>query len=334
MTKRAATLVTGVAGFIGSFVAQRLLERGDRVIGLDDLNDYYDPELKRARLAQLQRFSSDSHFVFERADIVDAAAIERVFEQHAIESVVHLAAQAGVRHSITHPQDYIDSNLTGFLNMLQAVRARPVRHFVYASSSSVYGGNTTLPFSESDSVDRPVSLYAVTKRANEQMAYVYSWQFGVPATGLRFFTVYGPWGRPDMATFIFTRAIVAGQPIDVYNHGDMRRDFTYIEDIVEGVVTVLDRVPAKDADGVQHRVYNIGNHRSEPLMRFIEVLSAALGKKAEMRLLPMQIGDVKETFADITELSRDYGWAPTTTIDVGLPRFVDWYREYYGRSDA
>jgi len=334
MTKRAATLVTGVAGFIGSFVAQRLLERGDRVIGLDDLNDYYDPELKRARLAQLQRFSSASHFVFERADIGDAAAIERVFEQHAIESVVHLAAQAGVRHSITHPQDYIDSNLTGFLNMLQAVRARPVRHFVYASSSSVYGGNTKLPFSESDSVDRPVSLYAATKRANEQMAYVYSWQFGVPATGLRFFTVYGPWGRPDMATFIFTQAIVAGQPIDVYNHGDMRRDFTYIEDIVEGVVTVLDRVPAKDADGVQHRVYNIGNHRSEPLMRFIEVLSAALGKKAEMRLLPMQIGDVKETFADITELSRDYGWAPTTTIDVGLPRFVDWYREYYGRSDA
>ena len=213
MTQRASTLVTGVAGFIGSFVAQRLLERGTRVVGLDDLNDYYDPELKRARLARLERFRADSQFAFELTNIVDAAAVERVFTQNAIESVVHLAAQAGVRHSITHPQDYIDSNLTGFLNMLQAVRARPVRHFVYASSSSVYGGNTKLPFSESDRVDRPVSLYAATKRANEQMAYVYSWQFGVPATGLRFFTVYGPWGRPDMATFRFTKAIIAGEPI-------------------------------------------------------------------------------------------------------------------------
>jgi len=326
MTRRSATLVTGAAGFIGSFVSQRLLERGDAVVGLDDLNDYYDPELKRARLARLQKAS---RFAFERANIVDAAAIERVFASNAIESVVHLAAQAGVRHSISHPQDYIDSNLTGFLNILQAVRARPVRHLVYASSSSVYGGNTKLPFSESDRVDRPVSLYAASKRANELMAHVYSLQFGVPATGLRFFTVYGPWGRPDMATFRFTQAIVAGQPIDVYNHGDMRRDFTYIDDIVDGVIRVLDRAPAPDADGVAHRVYNIGNHRSELLMRFIEVLSAALGKKAEMRFLPMQMGDVKETFADITELSRDYGWAPATTIDAGLPRFVQWYREYY-----
>ena len=328
MTKRGATLVTGAAGFIGSFVAQRLLERGDHVIGLDDLNDYYDPELKRARLARLQQ---QSKFAFERADIVDTAAIERIFAQRAIERVVHLAAQAGVRHSITHPQDYIDSNLTGFLNILQAVRARPVHHLVYASSSSVYGGNENLPFSESDRVDRPVSLYAATKRANELMAYVYALQFGVPATGLRFFTVYGPWGRPDMATFKFTQAIIAGQPIDVYNHGDMRRDFTYIDDIVEGVVRVLDRVPAKGADGVQHRVYNIGNHCSEPLLRFIQVLSDALGQKAEMRLLPMQMGDVKETFADISELSSEYGWAPTTSIDVGLPRFVKWYGEYYGR---
>ncbi|MGZ9156283.1 MAG: SDR family NAD(P)-dependent oxidoreductase [Candidatus Binatia bacterium] len=334
MNKRAATLVTGAAGFIGSFVAQQLLERGDTVVGLDDLNDYYDPELKRARLQRLQSLSSGSQFTFERTNIVDAAAIERVFAQNEIVKVVHLAAQAGVRHSITHPQDYIDSNLTGFLNMLQAVRKRPVQHFVYASSSSVYGGNTKLPFSESDRVDRPVSLYAATKRANEQMARVYSWQFGVPATGLRFFTVYGPWGRPDMATFRFTRAIVAGEPIDVYNHGDMQRDFTYVDDIVQGVVKVLDRVPAKDADGVQHRVYNIGNHRSEPLLRFIDVLATAIGKKAEMRLLPMQMGDVKETFADITQLSRDYGWSPTTTIDAGLPRFVDWYWEYYGRSDA
>ncbi len=332
MTKRVRTLVTGVAGFIGSFVAQELLARGDSVLGLDNLNDYYDPELKRARLARLQHFRADSQFVFEQIDVVDRDAIARLFSQNVIDSVVHLAAQAGVRHSITHPQDYIDSNVTGFLNMLQAVRERPVRHFVYASSSSVYGGNTKLPFSESDRVDRPVSLYAATKRANEQMAHVYSWQFGVPATGLRFFTVYGPWGRPDMATFRFTKAILSGEPIDVYNHGDMRRDFTYIDDIVKGVVKVLDRAPAKDADGVAHRVYNIGNHRSEPLLRFIEVLSTALGRKAEMRLLPMQMGDVKETFADIASLSHDYGWAPTTTIDVGLPRFVEWYREYYGRS--
>jgi UDP-glucuronate 4-epimerase len=323
-----STLVTGAAGFIGSFVSERLLARGNAVVGLDNLNDYYDPDLKRARLARLQH-SPD--FAFAQADIVDPAAIERVFTQHSIGRVVHLAAQAGVRHSITHPQDYINSNLTGFLNILQAVRARPVHHLVYASSSSVYGGNTKLPFSESDRVDRPVSLYAATKRANEMMAYVYSSQFDVPATGLRFFTVYGPWGRPDMATFIFTRAILAGQPIDVYNHGDMRRDFTYIDDIAEGVVRVLDRVPAKGADGVQHRVYNIGNHRSEPLLRFIQVLSDALGQKAEMRLLPMQMGDVKETFADISELSSEYGWAPTTSIDVGLPRFVKWYGEYYQR---
>jgi UDP-glucuronate 4-epimerase len=304
------------------------LERGDAVVGLDNLNDYYDPELKRARLARLQ---GHSRFSFERADIVDGTAVDRVFAGHRIENVVHLAAQAGVRHSITHPQDYVDSNVTGFLNMLQAVRARPVRHLVYASSSSVYGANTKLPFAETDRIDRPVSLYAASKRANEQMAYVYSTQFGVPATGLRFFTVYGPWGRPDMATFKFAQAIVAGQPIDVYNHGDMRRDFTYVDDIAEGVVRVLDRLPVADADGVKHRVYNIGNHRSEPLLRFIEVLSEALGRKAEMRLLPMQMGDVKETFADITELSRDHGWAPTTTIDVGLPRFVEWYEHYYGR---
>ena len=218
--------------------------------------------------------------------------------------------------------------------MLQAVRERPVRHFVYASSSSVYGGNTKLPFSETDRVDRPVSLYAATKRANEQMAYVYSWQFGVPATGLRFFTVYGPWGRPTWRHSSSLKAIVAGEPIDVYNHGDMRRDFTYVDDIVQGVVKVLDRVPAKDADGVQHRVYNIGNHRSEPLLRFIEVLASRSGRRSRCGFLPMQLGDVKETFADITELSRDFGWSPTTTIDAGLPRFVDWYWEYYGRSDS
>ena len=324
-----STLVTGAAGFIGSFVSERLLARGNAVVGLDNLNDYYDPDLKRARLARLQGTVRTLH----SSKLISSIRLpsSAFLTQHSIERVVHLAAQAGVRHSITHPQDYINSNLTGFLNILQAVRARPVHHLVYASSSSVYGGNTKLPFSESDRVDRPVSLYAATKRANEMMAYVYSSQFGVPATGLRFFTVYGPWGRPDMATFIFTRAILAGQPIDVYNHGDMRRDFTYIDDIAEGVVRVLDRVPAKGADGVQHRVYNIGNHRSEPLLRFIQVLSDALGQKAEMRLLPMQMGDVKETFADISELSSEYGWAPTTSIDVGLPRFVKWYGEYYRR---
>ena len=305
------------------------LARGDAVIGLDNLNSYYDPELKRARLSRLD---NQPEFAFVAADMVDAAAIERLFREHPIERVVHLAAQAGVRHSITHPQDYIDSNMTGFLNVLQGVRARPVQHLVYASSSSVYGGNTKLPFSESDPVDRPVSLYAATKRANELMACVYSQQFGIPATGLRFFTVYGPWGRPDMATFKFTQAIVAGQPIDVYNHGDMRRDFTYIDDIAEGVVRVLDRVPDKGADGLQHRVFNIGNHRPEPLLRFIEVLGDALGQKPEMRFLPMQMGDVKETFADISAISAEYGWAPTTTIDVGLPRFVQWYEHYYERS--
>ena len=327
--KGGAVLITGVAGFIGSFVAQRLLARGDTVIGLDNLNSYYDPGLKRARLSRLD---SQPGFTFVAADLVDAAAMERLFRERPIERVVHLAAQAGVRHSITHPQDYIDSNMTGFLNVLQGVRARPVQHLVYASSSSVYGGNTKLPFSESDPVDRPVSLYAATKRANELMACVYSQQFGIPATGLRFFTVYGPWGRPDMATFKFTQAIVAGQPIDVYNHGDMRRDFTYIDDIAEGVVRVLDRVPDKGADGLQHRVFNIGNHRPEPLLRFIEVLGDALGQKPEMRLLPMQMGDVKETFADISAISAEYGWSPTTTIDVGLPRFVQWYEHYYQRS--
>ena len=328
--KGAAVLVTGVAGFIGSFVAQRLLARGDAVVGLDNLNNYYDPALKRDRLALLDH---QPEFTFVGGDLVDAEAIERLFRDHPIERVVHLAAQAGVRHSITHPQDYIDSNMTGFLNVLQGVRAHPVQHLVYASSSSVYGGNTKLPFAETDPVDRPVSLYAATKRANELMARVYSQQFGVPATGLRFFTVYGPWGRPDMATFKFTQAIGAGQPIDVYNHGDMRRDFTYIDDIVEGVIRVLDRVPQPDADGVQHRIFNIGNHRSEPLLRFVEVLGDALGRKPEMRFLPMQMGDVKETFADISALSAEYGWTPTTTIDTGLPRFVEWYEHYYGRAD-
>jgi UDP-glucuronate 4-epimerase len=233
-----------------------------------------------------------------------------------------------VRYSLTHPHAYIDSNITGFLNLLEAVRTRPVEHFVYASSSSVYGANTRLPFSVEDRVDHPVSLYAATKRANELMGFVYARTFGIPLTGLRFFTVYGPWGRPDMAAMIFTRAILAGQPIDVYNHGRMQRDFTYIDDIVSGVVAITDKVPPPQ-DGVQHRVYNIGNHRSEPLLRFIDVLSDALGRKPQMNLLPMQPGDVHATYADIAALQRDYGWQPTTTIDEGLPRLVAWYRAYY-----
>lgn len=318
-------LVTGAAGFIGFHVARALLARGQAVVGLDNLNEYYDPQLKRARLAQLD----DTRFVFERCDLADRAAVQAVFARHRVEAVVHLAAQAGVRYSLTHPHAYVEANVVGFLNLLEALRAQPVRHAVYASTSSVYGANTKQPFAVEDRVDRPVSLYAATKRADELMAYVYARQFGLVLTGLRFFTVYGPWGRPDMAAFKFTRAIFAGEPIEVYNHGDMKRDFTYIDDIVDGVLRVLDRAPAPDADGVPHRVYNIGNHRPEPLLRFIDVLADAIGKKPQMRMLPMQPGDVKETCADIGPLSADYGWRPTTTIETGLPRFVAWYRDFY-----
>ncbi|MCS6944450.1 MAG: SDR family NAD(P)-dependent oxidoreductase [Sutterellaceae bacterium] len=318
-------LVTGAAGFIGFHVAQALLARGDAVLGLDSLNDYYDPALKQARLAQL----AHSRFIFERCDLADRAAVQAVFARHRIEAVVHLAAQAGVRYSLSHPHAYVDANVVGFLNLLEAVRARPVRHTVYASTSSVYGANTKLPFAVEDRVDQPVSLYAATKRADELMAYVYARQFGLVLTGLRFFTVYGPWGRPDMAAFKFTRAILAGEPIEVYNHGDMKRDFTYIDDVVDGLLRVLDRPPAPDENGVPHRLYNIGNHRPEPLLRFIEVLAAAVGRSPQMRMLPMQPGDVKETCADIGPLTRDYGWRPTTTIETGLPRFVAWYRQYY-----
>ncbi|MEW5879224.1 MAG: NAD-dependent epimerase/dehydratase family protein [Pseudomonadota bacterium] len=320
-------LVTGAAGFIGFHVARALRARGDTVLGIDNLNDYYDPGLKRARLAE---FADDRGFVFQRVDLADRDAIRTVFERHRIEAVVHLAAQAGVRYSLTHPHVYVEANVAGFLNLLEALRAHPVRHAVYASTSSVYGANTKQPFSTSDRVDRPISLYAATKRANELMAYVYALQFGIPLTGLRFFTVYGPWGRPDMAAFKFTRAILAGEPIDVYNHGEMARDFTYVDDIADGVLRVLDRVPARDADGVQHRVYNIGNHRPEPLLRFIDVLANAIGRTPQMRMLPLQPGDVQSTWADIDDLKRDYGWVPTTPIEVGLPRFVAWYRAHYG----
>jgi UDP-glucuronate 4-epimerase len=320
-------LVTGAAGFIGFHVARALRARGDAVLGIDNLNDYYDPRLKQARLDQL---AGDAGFVFERLDLADRETTLALFARHRIEAVVHLAAQAGVRYSLTHPHVYVEANVAGFLNLLEALRAYPVRHAVYASTSSVYGANTKQPFCTEDRVDRPISLYAATKRANELMAYVYALQFGVPLTGLRFFTVYGPWGRPDMAAFKFTRAILAGEPIDVYNHGDMARDFTYIDDIADGVLRVLDRVPARDADGVQHRLYNIGNHRPEPLLHFIDVLAKAIGRTPQMRMLPMQPGDVQSTYADIDDLRRDYGWAPATPIETGLPRFVAWYRAHYG----
>jgi UDP-glucuronate 4-epimerase len=320
-------LVTGAAGFIGFHVARALRARGEAVLGIDNLNDYYDPKLKQARLAQL---AGDTGFVFERCDLADRGAMQALFERRRIDAVVHLAAQAGVRYSLTHPHAYIEANVAGFMNLLEKLRAHPFRHAVYASSSSVYGANTKQPFAVDDRVDRPISLYAATKRANELMAYVYALQFGIPLTGLRFFTVYGPWGRPDMAAFKFTRAILAGEPIDVYNHGDMARDFTYIDDIVDGVIRVLDRLPARDPDGVPHRLYNIGNHQPEPLLHFIDVLAKAIGRTPQMRMLPMQPGDVKSTYADIEDLKRDYGWAPTTPIEVGIPNFVAWYRAHYG----
>jgi UDP-glucuronate 4-epimerase len=319
------TLVTGAAGFIGYHVADALLSRGDAVLGIDNLNDYYDPALKRARLERLQ---ARPRFSFAQVDIAEHQALDAALDGVQVDAVVHLAAQAGVRYSFTNPRAYAESNVTGFLNLLEAARARPPRHFVYASSSSVYGANTTQPFSVSDRVDHPVSLYAATKRANELMAEVYARQFALPLTGLRFFTAYGPWGRPDMAAMKFTRAILAGQPIDVYNNGDLQRDFTYIDDIVDGVLRIFDRLPAAES-GVPHRLFNIGNHRPEPLLRFIEVLAGALGAKPSMNLLPMQPGDVYSTYADISEIQQEYGWAPTTTIEQGLPNLVSWYRDFY-----
>jgi UDP-glucuronate 4-epimerase len=319
------TLVTGAAGFIGYHVAERLLARGGQVLGIDNLNDYYDPALKQARLQLLRRHAG---FAFAQVDIADHERLGQAVAGRPIGGIVHLAAQAGVRYSFTHPRSYAQSNISGFLNLLELARAQPPRHFVYASSSSVYGANTKQPFSVSDRVDHPVSLYAATKRANELMAEVYARQFGLPLTGLRFFTVYGPWGRPDMAAMKFTRAILAGEPIDVYNHGDLQRDFTYIDDIVEGVLRVLDRVPAAEG-AAPHRLFNIGNHRPEPLLRFIAVLAGALGAEPRMNMLPMQPGDVHSTYADISELSREYAWTPTTSIDVGLPKMVRWYREFY-----
>jgi UDP-glucuronate 4-epimerase len=331
-------LVTGAAGFIGMHVCKALLLRGDSVVGLDNLNDYYDFSLKQARLRELQK---DAAFSFVHADVADADAVNRLFRANQPERVIHLAAQAGVRYSLTNPHAYVQSNLVGFVNLLEACRHHGCGHLVYASSSSVYGGNQKLPFSEHDSVDHPVSLYAATKKSNELMAHTYSHLFGLPTTGLRFFTVYGPWGRPDMALFLFTRAILEGKPIDVFNHGRMRRDFTYIDDIVEGVVRVLDRPAQPDPDfdplqpdpatsNVPYRLYNIGNHQPVELMAYIEALEASLGRTAQKNFLPLQQGDVPATHADTALLRADTGFAPATSISDGIGRFVDWYRAYYG----
>ena len=321
-------LVTGAAGFIGYHVSAALLARGDAVLGVDDLNPYYHVALKEARLARLE---ATGGFSFARLDIAVRGALAAACADAGVDRVVHLAAQAGVRHSLTHPFDYARVNVTGHLEVLELCRGLdPCVHLVYASSSSVYGGSAKLPFSEDDPVDSPVSLYAATKKADELMSYTYGHLYRLPATGLRFFTVYGPWGRPDMAAWLFTEAILAGAPIRVFNHGDMRRDFTYIDDVVAGVLAALDRPPGDDGETAPHRVYNIGNNRAEPLMRFIAVLEEAIGRKAETAFEPMQPGDVKVTYADISAIQRDIGFAPTTPIEEGLRRFVGWYRDYHG----
>lgn len=326
-------LVTGAAGFIGFHLCRRLLARGDEVVGIDNLNAYYDVTLKEARLAQLAALP---RFRFQRLDIVDRDGVKALFHEHRFDAVVHLAAQAGVRHSIDHPEAYVDSNLTGFGNVVQGCRESGVGHFVYASSSSVYGTNHKVPFSEHDPVDHPMSLYAATKRANELMAHTYSHLFALPTTGLRFFTVYGPWGRPDMSYFKFTRAILADEAISVFNNGDMVRDFTYIDDIVEGVVRTVDRPPAGGGtyaspatSQAPFRLYNIGNNQPVQLMHYIKVLEDCLGRKARLEMLPMQPGDVQATTADVADLERDVGFRPATTVETGVRNFVEWYRQYY-----
>jgi UDP-glucuronate 4-epimerase len=330
-------LVTGAAGFIGSHLALRLLARGDEVLGYDNLNDYYDPTLKQARL---DRLTPHPGFCFVKAALEDRPALEAAFARFRPQRVVNLAAQAGVRYSLSNPYAYVESNLVGFINVLEACRHGGVEHLVYASSSSVYGANRKLPFSVRDPVDHPVSLYAATKKANELMAHTYSHLYALPTTGLRFFTVYGPWGRPDMALFLFTRKILAGEPIEVFNHGHHTRDFTYVDDIVEGVIRTLDRPPAADpvfdplapnpgSSAAPYRVYNIGNDQPVELSRYIQVLEQCLGLTAEKILLPLQPGDVPDTHADVGELSRDTGYAPSTPIEQGIARFLDWYRAYF-----
>lgn len=322
-------LVTGVAGFIGFHVASALLARGDAVIGVDNVNEYYDVALKEARLAQLD---GAKDFTFVRADICDGDAMAAAMTAAGpVRRVVHLAAQAGVRYSLDHPFAYTQSNVTGHLSMLELCRhAGGIEHMVYASSSSVYGGNTKLPFSVDDRTDRPLSLYAATKSAAEQMSRSYAHLYRLPLTGLRFFTVYGPWGRPDMALFIFTKAILEGRPIRVFNRGDMGRDFTYIDDIVQGTLAALDHPPDDEGAEPPHRVFNLGNHHTEPLLRLVELIEEATGRKAERMLEPMQPGDVRETYADIDASTRDLGFAPRVTLAEGVPRFVEWYRSHYG----
>ena len=327
-------LVTGAAGFIGYSVSKALLARGEEVVGIDNLNDYYDPALKHARLAVLRQH--DNAFGFEQIDFGDQHALADFGARHRFDRIVHLGAQAGVRYSLVNPQAYVRSNLMGQVNMLELARAQQVEHFVYASSSSVYGGNTTLPFRVEDRVDNPVSLYAATKKADELMGESYAHLFRLPMTGLRFFTVYGPWGRPDMAMWIFTKALLEGTPLKVNNAGEMRRDFPFIDDIVSGITACLDGPPADDgavkAGGRRspHAIYNIGNHRSEELMRMVSLLEQATGREALLDFQPMQPGDVKDTYADISAIERDHGFAPTTSIDEGIPRFVEWYKSYHG----
>lgn len=331
-------LVTGTAGFIGSHVAMRLLARGDEVVGIDNLNDYYDVTLKQARLARFQDHAGYTHVT---VDLADRAAIEAVFEHHKPQRVVHLAAQAGVRYAAQNPHVYVSSNVTGFLHVLEGCRHHGVEHLVFASTSSVYGANTRMPFSEHQSTEHPLTLYAATKKANEQMAHSYAHLYGIPSTGLRFFTVYGPWGRPDMALFLFTKAILAGEPIKVFNHGRHKRSFTCVDDIVEGVIRTLDKVPDKDASwsgdapdpassGVApYRLYNIGNEQPVELLRYIEVLEQELGRKATMEMLPLQAGDVPDTEADVSDLIAGVGYRPKVSVEQGVAGFVRWYREYY-----
>jgi UDP-glucuronate 4-epimerase len=320
------TLVTGAAGFIGFHVARQLLNEGRQIVGLDNLNDYYDPALKRARLDLL---TTNSRFDFVHADLADRSAMSDLFAKYQFPEVVHLAAQAGVRYSIDHPHAYADANLEGFLNVLEGCRRNACRHLIYASSSSVYGANAKLPFSVGDPVDHPISLYAATKKANELMAHSYSHLYQLPSTGLRFFTVYGPWGRPDMAIFLFTKAIVEGAPIRLFNHGIMRRDFTYIDDVTRVIGRLIGHIPENDGANAPARIYNVGNHKPEDLLHVVSVLEKELGRTATKDLLPMQPGDVPATFADVDDLMRDVGFTPGTTIEKGIREFVAWYRDYY-----
>ena len=329
-------LLTGVAGFIGSHVANYLLERGDEVVGIDNLNDYYEVSLKKDRLQRLEttcQNSSESNFTFLKVDISDSDALSRVFKKYPFDTVCHLAAQAGVRYSLENPSTYIQSNIVGFANMLECCKTHNIKHLVYASSSSVYGLNKKIPFSVEDNVDRPISLYAATKKSNELMAYTYSHLFDLAVTGLRFFTVYGPWGRPDMAYFMFTKAIINNQPIKVYNQGEMERDFTYIDDIVEGIIRVIDKGRISNEKTPPFKLYNIGNNKPVNLLQFIKTIEDRIGKKAIKQFEPIQAGDVTTTYADVESLINDFDYAPKTSVEQGIKHFVDWYFSYYGNNE-